>query len=67
MLMFIFQLKSSLLAEVMGELSTSSNSKMLQLQLQARDNEIQRLRMELLLQSVESGNTRKKLLLESDV
>jgi hypothetical protein len=60
-------LKKSLLSEVKGEMSTTQNTKMLQLQLQARDNEIRRLKMELLLQNVNSGGTRKKQMFESDV
>jgi hypothetical protein len=60
-------LKKSLLSEVKGEMSTTQNAKMLQLQLQARDNEIRRLKMELLLQNVNSGGTRKKQMYESDV
>ncbi|XP_053385662.1 uncharacterized protein LOC123538351 [Mercenaria mercenaria] len=63
----ITELKKSLLSEVKGEMSTTQNAKMLQLQLQARDNEIRRLKMELLLQNVNSGGTRKKQLFESDV
>lgn len=61
------QLKKSLLSEVKSEQSTTQNAKMLQLQLQARDNEIQRLKMELLLQSMNAGETRKRQMLESDV
>jgi hypothetical protein len=60
-------LKKSLHSEVKGEMSTTHNAKMLQLQLQARDNEIRRLKMELLLQNVNSGSTRKKQMFESDV
>ncbi|XP_060566792.1 uncharacterized protein LOC132725635 isoform X2 [Ruditapes philippinarum] len=63
----IAELKKSLLSEVKGEMSTTQNAKMLQLQLQARDNEIRRLKMELLLQNVNSGGTRKKQMFESDV
>jgi hypothetical protein len=48
-------------------MSTTQNAKMLQLQLQARDNEVRRLKMELLLQNVNSGGTRKKQMFESDV
>jgi len=61
------QLKTSLLSEVRSEIDDSQNLRMLQLQLQARENEVRRLKMELLLQSVNSGATRRKQMFESDV
>ena len=66
-LLMYLQLKTSLLSEVRSEIDDSQNLRMLQLQLQARENEVRRLKMELLLQSVNSGATRRKQMLESDV
>jgi hypothetical protein len=66
-LLIFLQLKTSLLSEVKSEICDTQNTKMLQLQLQAREAEIRRLKMELLLQNVGTGRTRKIQTLESDV
>ncbi|XP_052234698.1 uncharacterized protein LOC127847111 isoform X3 [Dreissena polymorpha] len=64
----ISELKTGLLSEVHREVETpTQNKRMLELELQARENEVRRLRMELLLQSVNTGGTRRKQVFESDV
>jgi len=68
MLCIYLQLKKGLLTEVRSEaVITEQNTKMLELQLQAKENEVRRLRMELLLQSVNTGTSRRKQVIESDV
>lgn len=57
-------LKDALMAEVHSEMD--SNTRWLQLQLQSKENEIQRLRTEMFLQNLQS-ETRKRKYFESDV
>ncbi|KAL4224883.1 hypothetical protein ACF0H5_015579 [Mactra antiquata] len=63
----ISKFKKGLLSDVRREISETQNAEMLKLQLQARENEVKRLRMELLIQNVSIGQTRKKQVFESDV
>ncbi|KAK3593491.1 hypothetical protein CHS0354_037013 [Potamilus streckersoni] len=59
------ELKTTILNEVKQELHGSS--KHLQEELKSKDQEIQRLRLELLKNSIDQGKTRKRETFESDV